>query len=117
MDGSVYTLKTDGNIVKFYAGKITDFYAKIPKVIGQTELKLEKAKIWTSDEAKYIYVLDQTNNRIIAFDKNGVLKAQYTSPAFTNLKDFLVNEAEHKIFIINDTQVIGIIASHIESDK
>lgn len=116
-DGAIYALKADGNIVKYYAGKITGFYAKVPKVIGQKELKLEKAKIWTNEEAKYIYVLDQTNNRILAFDKNGVLKAQYTSPAFKNLKDFLVNEKEHKIFVLNDTQVLGIIASHIEFNK
>jgi hypothetical protein len=116
MDGAIYVLKHDGNIVKYYAGNITGFYAHIPKVIGQEELKLEKAKIWTSDEAKYIYVLDQTNNRILAFDKNGVLKGQYTSPAFKNLKDFVINEAEHKIFVLSDTQVLGIIASHIESN-
>jgi hypothetical protein len=117
MDGAIYALKTNGNIIKYYAGKLTGFYARVPKVIGQEELKLEKAKMWTNDEAKYIYVLDQTNNRILAFDKNGVLKGQYISPDFKDLKDFVINESEHKIFVLSGTQVLGIIASHIESNK
>lgn len=116
MDGAIYALKYDGNIVKYYTGKITGFYAHVPKVIGQGELKLEKAKMWTNDEAKYIYVLDQTNNRVLAFDKNGVLKGQYTSPAFKDMKDIIVNEAEHKMFVLSGAQVLGIIASHIESN-
>ncbi|NQU83476.1 MAG: hypothetical protein HQ536_02080 [Parcubacteria group bacterium] len=117
LDGSVYILKSNGNILKFYAGKNTDFEAMVPKPIGAEEYNgLNEAKLWTSADSKYIYVLDQSNNRIIVFDKNGKLVAQYISSSFTNLKDFAIKESEHKIYILNGTQIYGIIASHIESE-
>lgn len=115
LDGSVYVLKSDGTILKLYAGKNTNFNAKIPKIMGiENYLGTPDAKIWTSSEAKYIYILDKTNNRIIAFDKNGKLAAQYISSSFTNLKDFIIQEKEHKIYVLNDTQIYGIIASHVD---
>ncbi|MEA3272072.1 MAG: hypothetical protein U9P90_00215, partial [Patescibacteria group bacterium] len=115
LDGSIYILKSDGNLIKLYAGRNTDFEANVPKPIGAEDYSgIQEAKIWTTFNAKFIYVLDQTNNRIIVFDKNGRLVAQYISSVFTNLKDFAVQEKEHKIYVLNDTQIYGIIASHVD---
>lgn len=115
LDGSIYVIKSNGELLKLHAGRNTDFKTKVPKPIGhEGEFKIDDAKIQTSFEMKFIYVLDRTNNRIVVFDKNGKLVAQYVSSVFTNLKDFAVQENEHKIYALNDTQVYGIIASHIE---
>lgn len=116
LDGAIYTINNDGTINKFYAGKNTDFSAKIPKIINK-DSAIAAAKIWTSENANYIYVLDKTNSRIVVFDKNGKLHAQYVSAGFKDLKDFLVLENEHRIYVLSGTQVLGIIASHIELNQ
>lgn len=118
LDGSIYVLNQNGSIEKIFSGEKTDFSAQIPKPIGQSEdFVINNASIWTSDSARFIYILDKTNSRIIVFDKNGKLVAQYISSIFNNIKDFVVKEEEHKIYVLSDTQVYGIIASHINFEQ
>ncbi len=58
--------------------------------------------------AKNLYILEPKNKRLVIFDKNGKLIKQFYSKKFTDLKDFVVNEKENKIWVLNKTQIIEI---------
>lgn len=103
IDGSIYLLRENGEILKFYLGKKSKFNQE--KVYPS----LEKAeKIFTEIDFKNIYLLEPINKRIIIFDKAGKYIKQITSDKFTNLKDFFVDEKETKIWLLNKTEIIEI---------
>ena len=77
--------------------------------------KLESpTKIKTTAESKYLYILDPPTKRLAVLNKDGDLISQYTSSKFDQLKDFVVVEAEKKIYLLNGSSVFGIAASHLE---
>lgn len=109
VDGAIYVLKNDGEIIKFTGGYKQKFEPTTPDPAWNNP-----TKIWTSNKTDYIYVLDSGANRLAVFDKKGKLIIQYYSDKFNNLKDFSVNEQEKKIYLLNDTIVYGILASHLK---
>ncbi|MCX7779066.1 MAG: hypothetical protein N2259_02375 [Patescibacteria group bacterium] len=103
IDGSIYLLKENGEILKFYLGRKSKFdqervYPEIKKV----------TKILTQPDFKYIYLLEPENKRIVLLDKNGKLIKQITSEKFTDLKDLFVDEKETKIWLLNRSQIVEI---------
>ncbi|MBN1779267.1 MAG: hypothetical protein JW816_03550 [Candidatus Buchananbacteria bacterium] len=102
IDGYIYVLKADGQIYKFDRG-------------SQVELKLatvdpafvSPSKLKVPANSNYIYVLDAPTKRIVVFDKNGNLVNQYTSDQLADLKDFVINETEKRIYALDGTSVIG----------
>lgn len=104
IDGYVYALMDNGEIFKLAAGKkqsvlTTDVE---PKISAPT-------KIYTDGESNLIYILDPANKRFLIIDKNnGELKNQYISEKFNQLKDFIIKEKEHKIYLLNGSQVVVI---------
>ncbi len=110
IDGSVYILKNNGEIVKLSNGKPDTF--EVNSVEPQLNMP---TKIKTTDVSKYLYVLDPNNKRIVVINKEtGNLVIQYTSPAFDDLKDISIDEADKKIFVLNKTTVLGIPTEHIK---
>ncbi|MDO9399653.1 MAG: hypothetical protein Q7T79_03160 [bacterium] len=103
IDGSVYILKNNGELLKFTKGKKEDF------ALETIEPALTQAnKVIVSLEKEYIYILDTANKRLIAFNKLGKFINQYTSDKFNNLKDFLVDEKTKKIYFLNSTSIYSI---------
>lgn len=109
IDGSVYILKNNGEILKFENGKQVDFKINI------IDPRLESpAKIKTTETSKYLYILDPPTKRLVVLDKDGNLINQYTSESFSDLKDFLVIEAEKEIYILAGNSVFGVPAEHLK---
>jgi len=109
IDGNVYILQNNGQILKFLKGQKQDFN---PAVL---ETPLNKpTKIKTEIDSDYLYILDPANKRLVVLDKEGKLKGQYTSEQFTNLKDFIIKEADNKIYLLNNSQVIEIPIRHVD---
>jgi DNA-binding beta-propeller fold protein YncE len=100
IDGSIYVLTKTG-INKFQSGKLADF--SLPPL--PTPFSGE-GKIYTQKDFKYIYVLDQGNNRILVLDKKGNLAFSLKSDDFTKLKDLFVDEKAKTIYILNDTSLL-----------
>lgn len=100
IDGSIYVLKSNGEVLKFYAGEKQDFKTKSidPPLQNPT-------KILTSSELKYVYILEPSAKRVVVVDKDGKLTRQYSSEKFDNLKDIVVDEAEKKIYLLNGDTV------------
>lgn len=102
IDGSIYILKKNGEIIKLLNGKLATFSLKTidPKIRNPL-------KIYTSPDTQYIYILDPPEKRIVVIDKNGNLIRQYSSPRFTSLKDFIILENEKRIYLLNSTVMYG----------
>lgn len=102
IDYSIYILSQEGQIFKYLEGKPEDF--------PSTEIKpkLESSDIIRVGE-KYIFVLDKNSRRIIVFYKeNASFINQYYSDKFDNVKDFVINEKNNKLYLLNNNSIYEI---------
>jgi len=97
-------LSESSGITKYYAGRLAEF--KEPTLI--TPLS-GKGKIYTESDFEYLYVMDAGNNRIVILSASGDVVQTLTSPEFTDLKDFYVDEANRTIYILNDTALLKVM--------
>lgn len=103
VDGSIYVLKTSGEVVKLFGGQKQAFS------LDSLEPALTAAtKIFTSETTAGIYLLDPNNKRIAVFDKQGKITGQYVSEAFDNLLDFAVVENQNVLYVLNGQKVFRI---------
>ena len=98
----VITFNNSGQI-KYFKKGVTDntiFTAVDPVVKPPIQLY--------SDSAGYIYLLDQTNRKIIIYDKKGQLKVQITSGQFSYLDAMAVSEKDKKIYVLSGNKIFAI---------
>ena len=96
IDGSVYFIQNNGEIIKLTKGVKDNFNYHAPRpVIGA------KSSIQTFKDAKFLYVIDPQNKRVIIFEKDGSIKNQYTSNSFDNLLDLAIDPEEKAIYLLN----------------
>jgi len=110
VDGSIYILKSSGEVIKLANGKAADFSLKTiePAFNSPTRIK-------TTETSKYLYILDPANKRLVVIAKtDGNLTAQYHADSFTDLKDFIVNESAKQIYFLNGTAVFGVPTTHLK---
>ncbi len=103
VDGFIYALTKDGDILKLAGGLQQEF----PAILMEPELKAP-TKIYTQDTSDNLYILDPQNKRFLAVSKEGELKKQYYSDKFNNLKDLIVKEKEKKAYLLNGSKVYVI---------
>lgn len=109
IDGYVYILKNDGQVLKYLKGREENF------ALESIEPPFQNAtKIIVSPELEYIYILEPTNKRLAIFNKTGKFLIQYQSDKFTDLKDFAVDEKNKKIYFLNNTSVYIVEGVHFE---
>jgi hypothetical protein len=91
---------TDGNqIIKFFQGK------KQVYSIEQSATPIAFDKIYTKPTSENLYALDKANSRIVKFDKNGKIIAQYYNDEIGNAADLAVDEEANIIYIFNSSDV------------
>ena len=96
IDGSIYVLKNDGSIMKFFGGDEENF-----EVQG-LDPKLENpTKLWTYNGIDNIYILEPTNQRVIVLDKQGKLQQQYTADQWKKPTGMIVKEDEGLVYILD----------------
>ncbi|MBL7058112.1 hypothetical protein ISS03_02125 [Patescibacteria group bacterium] len=108
IDGHIYVLKANGEILKLLKGKAEDFTLDIV----EPELKMA-TKFYISKELNYVYILDPLQKRVVVFNKKGEFIAQYTSNNFSNLKDFIVDEQNNILYLLDTSSVYKISATHL----
>ncbi|MDP3900264.1 MAG: hypothetical protein Q8Q23_04250 [bacterium] len=119
IDGYIYVLKNNGEVLKFLSGYTNKFeLSKInPPLTSPTKIKL------TGDsEAGQIYILEPSANRIAVFSKEGKFITQYQLENLTDLKDFLVIKnndaksvnAKDKILLLSGSKIYEIETSAIK---
>lgn len=109
IDGSIYILKTNGQLLKYLKGKEEEF--KLDSVEPAIE---EAKKIMVSPELDYIYILEPAKQRLVVFDKTGKFILQYKSDQFTDLKDFTVDEKKKVIYFLNGSSVFEVMGEHFK---
>jgi len=108
IDGSVYILKSDGEITKYYAGEIEeDFY-----VVREPMVPVQKpTRIFTEFEFTQVYILEPTQSRILVYNKdvkngNLVYSHQYHfDSSVGELRDVYVEKEHKKIYVLTDSKI------------
>jgi len=101
----------DGNIWLLEKNKIKKYFKGEKKQEIEINVfpKLKNpSKIFTSQNHKYLYILDPLGKRIIILEKNGRIIRQAQSEKFNNLLDFAVSQDEKEIYLLNGPQVFKI---------
>ncbi len=107
IDGHVYVLKSNGEILKFLKGEQVDFNLDTinPEFINPTKMLI-------SPDLEFIYILEPANSRLAIFNKAGDFLMQYKSDKFDNLLDFTVDEINKKIYFLNSNIIYAIEGMH-----
>jgi len=94
VDGSVWILKSDGQIVRYQKGLEEAW----PNPTIDPPLPASTV-LWTTDQTEFVYLIDTTEGRLIQLEKaTGKLRAQFTHEAFRNMKG--ASEQDGKIFVL-----------------
>lgn len=103
VDGSVYTLHTDGSLRRLFKGEPTDFKAEAiePDLSGAE-------RIITGEQWARLYVIDLRQRRIVIFNKKGALERQLYVEAATTLTDVAVSQDEKTIYILDGTRLLAV---------
>ncbi len=109
IDGNIYVLEKDGQVLKLLSGKPVDF--KLETVDPPLN---DCTKLSVSREENFLYVLEPSQKRLVVFDKTGQFLTQYTSDQFDNLSDFIVDEANKTIYVLNGDKVYSFKGTHFE---
>lgn len=110
IDGYVYILKNNGEIIKLLKGEYNSTLNNNSIVDPPME---NVTKLFVSTEQKYIYILEPINRRLILFDKNAKFLMQYLFPNASDIKDFSVDEKNKFIYILNGTIIYKTEATHM----
>jgi DNA-binding beta-propeller fold protein YncE len=103
IDGSVWIGSLDGNIHKFTQGKELTF---LP--VGVDPPLASPVVLYTSDDCANLYVLDTSNNRVVALDKEGVYISQYVWDGVMKPTDIVVSEKQKKILLLSEGVVYAV---------
>jgi hypothetical protein len=108
IDGNIWMLTSENKILRFSGGNPIDF--------GLVDLDkpLQAVDIATSQDSKYLYILDSGNGRILVINKDdGSTKAQYVSDNIRNAKKIVVSEASNKIILLEGDKLYSLDMKHL----
>jgi hypothetical protein len=100
VDGDIYLLTSAGKIQKYVGGAAVDF-----KMAGLDTPIGKGAALHTTRDTKFVYVADRANGRVVAFDKNGTLKAQLVDERFRNVSVIAADEKAKLLLFVAGSQV------------
>lgn len=108
IDSNIWVMQKNGALLKFFKGEKQDF-----QLDAIDPILSAPSKIYTALELDKIFVLDPTNKRLVIFDKQGKLIAQYMSEKFDKLSDFVIAKDDKGVFggvvyILNTDKVFEI---------
>lgn len=111
IDGDVYILSQNGKVNKYQRGRRQEDF-KLSSIEPSFE-KATKIRISPDRPEGYIYILEPVNNRIAVFNKQGDFQMQYQDEGFTDLRDFVLDEQNNKLYILNGTGIYEVEAEHL----
>lgn len=104
VDGTVFTLHTDGTVRQLYKGTLNpDFTLEPvdPPLAGAT-------KIITNDSLKYLYIFDPSRSRVVVYDKKGELQQQIVLDITPDLSAIAISPDETTIYALDGSRVLAI---------
>lgn len=109
VDGAIWVLSENGQITKMSNGIVQPF-----RISGVSPKITALTSIYTSQESKFIYILDGTDGRVVVLSKDGKFVAQYLSDTLKNAIDFVVAESEGKAFVLMGETVLTFDLGHLD---
>lgn len=109
IDGSIWVLSSSGRITRFTNGNPTNIS------VDGIAIPLENpTAIYTNENLKNVYVLDNQKGRVVVIDKNGKFKMQYVSDNIKNANDLVVSEEKEKIILLSGSKLefINLATNH-----
>ncbi len=108
IDGSIYTLSSSGEIVKYIKGRQQNWVLNnVPNLAGGT-------KIRTFSETDYLYILNPKDKQIILITKDGKLGGKFILPTLNEINDLMSNEKDKLLYILGDNKIWQIdLASYL----
>ncbi len=103
IDGAVWIGTRIGRIMRFVQGKEETFIPKGVEPALEADLL-----VYTSDEAKNVYILDRTISRVVVLDRDGAYLAQYRWSDEFKAQRFVVAEELKKIFLLSSGKIYAL---------
>ncbi len=108
IDGSVYVLHSNGEIDRFYAGSLTDFFVQdMP-----TNLFKNPEVIHTNANMSEVFVLDGRDARVFVFKKDGssnlVYQSQYVFEGVGDLRDLYFDQNSGKLYVLSANSILEV---------
>lgn len=101
VDGDVYVLLRTGKVVKVTSGRIAPF-----SMDGLDRVMLNATALGGGGQNQQVYVADQGNKRVVAFDKNdGRFVRQFATGDIPAVRHVWVDEATARVFLLTDNQL------------
>jgi len=107
IDGNIWVLTSTSKIARFSLGNPISFNME-PTSPAVTKIDA----IYTNEELKGVYLLDREGKRVIAYDKEGNLLAQYVADAISEATHITVSEEEKKIILLAGSKLYSIELKH-----
>jgi hypothetical protein len=108
MDGAIYVLYPNSKILKYSLGSPQNFsISGIVPQIGNTDA------IYADPDNQYVYLLDRAGKRVVATDKKGNYKAQYTNDQIAGATGLVVSEAQKEIILLTGDKLLSIQLKNI----
>ena len=108
VDGSIWVLTNSGSVYRFSLGNQVAF-----SISGLVPELTSGAAVYSNETLKYVYILDRVGGRVIAIDKSGEYKSQYSDEIISQATDLAVSEAEKIIVILAGDKLYSIEAKHL----
>ena len=107
IDGSIWLLSENGRITKYTLGSPREF-----GVVGVDGNLTGATSIYTDENSKYLYILDQAKGRVVVLDKEGNFQAEYVSEGLKQTTHLVVSEATKKIILLSGSKLLSIEIKH-----
>jgi hypothetical protein len=111
IDGSIWILKPDGQVLKFTRGKKEAFtISGLPDATDKKRFPISPTIIYTNQNSANLYILDPGANEILVVNKSGEYQAAYiySLPAQETAKGLLVSEENKQIFLLGENKIYVI---------
>ena len=100
IDGDVFVLKANGQLLKFEKGGLTTF-----ELTGVDPALENPVDVQTYNDLSYIYILEPTHKRIVVVNKEGKMIKQITADEWQNPTSMIVDEPNNKIYVLDSNKM------------
>jgi hypothetical protein len=108
MDGAIYVLYPNSRILKYSLGSPQNFsISGVVPQIGNT------GAIYADPDNQYVYLLDRAGKRVVATDKKGNYKAQYSDDQIAGATGLVVSEAQKEIILLTGDKLLSVQLKNI----
>lgn len=106
IDGSVYVLTENNQIVRYFGGKISNFKVTDAPLVELTNPE----RIYTELDSSSLYVLDPAERRVLVYFKNQRTSdldyvRQYVFPSIGEITDFYADESSKKLYLLAENSI------------